>query len=185
MSSTSSTSDLGPATVRVGRILRPHGLRGEVIVEVSSDVAERFAPGSSLLLRRPGGGQETLRVAAARAHGQGALVLFADRARREDVEDLRGCELEVAAAEVPPAPQGAFWQHEILGAICRDREAGELGVVAGLEDQGGGLLLRIEGPRGVLLVPFVEPFIARLDREARTLELTLPAGLIEACASRS
>lgn len=185
MSSTSSTSDLGPATVRVGRILRPHGLRGEVIVEVSSDVAERFSPGSPLLLSRPDGGHETVRVVAARSHGQGVLVRFEGRERLEDVEDLRGRDLEVAAAEVPPAPAGAFWQHELLGARCRDREAGELGVVAGLEDQGGGLLLRIEGPRGVLLVPFVEPFVAGLDREARALELSLPAGLIETCASRS
>ena len=50
---------------------------------------------------------------------------------------------------------------------------------------GGGLLLRVVGPRGEVLVPFVEAFVAAVDRAAGTIELELPAGLVEECGSRS
>jgi 16S rRNA processing protein RimM len=187
MSSTSSTSEPRalPATILVGRILRPHGLRGEVIVEVLSDVAGRFSPGSELALRRADGGVATLRVESSRQHGKTARVLFGGCERREDAEALRGGELEVELASVPEAPQGAFWQHELLGAHCHDRRTGDLGRIEELLEQGGGLLLRVVGVRGELLVPFAAPFVGGLDRAARRLEVDLPEGLIEACASRS
>lgn len=187
MSSTSSTSEPRalPATILVGRVLRPHGLRGEVIVEVMSDVSGRFAPGSELDLRRADGRVTTLRIESSRPHGQGARVLFAGCQSREDAEALRGGELEVALASVPEAPEGAFWQHELLGARCHDRRSGDLGRIEELVDQGGGLLLRVVGERGELMVPFAAPFVGELDRSARRLEVDLPEGLIEACASRS
>ena len=191
MSSTSSSPERSgasrpaPATVQVGRILRPHGLRGEVVVEVVSEVPGRFAAGSELLLRRRDGELARVRLATGSAGGGTVRVRIEGYADREAAEALRGCELEVAIERVPAAPAGAFWHHELVGAVCRDRRAGELGEVEELVEQGGRLLLRVRGAVGELLIPFAEPFLAGLDREARTLTVDLPPGLIETCASRS
>src|SRR5689334_19542840 len=113
MSSTSSRtsevrSDL-PETVTVGRVLRPHGVRGEVVVEVLSDVPGRFDPGSSLLPVRegkqrasgPAGSPSSVKspprliVASSRPHKSGALVVFEGIADRDQAEELRGLWLEV------------------------------------------------------------------------------------------
>jgi 16S rRNA processing protein RimM len=170
--------------VLVGTILRPHGLRGEVVVEVASEVPGRFAAGSELLLRGKDG-VRAVRIAQGTQRGGTARVRFDGASSRDDAEALRGCALEVPIERVPAAPRGVFWQHELVGASCRDRRQGELGVVEGLVEQGGGLLLRVVGDRGELLIPFAEPFLGGLDRATRTLTVDLPPGLTETCAYRS
>jgi 16S rRNA processing protein RimM len=194
MSSTSSTSDVSgrrPETVAVARVLRPHGLRGEVVVEVLSDVPGRLEAGSELWLAGPSDGADgagpprRVRVAAARSLGRRRAVRLEGMADRASVEALRGAWLEVEMERVPPAPPGSYYPHELVGCRCRDRRLGELGVAQALIADGGGLLLRVVGPRGDLLVPFVETFVESVDRESRTIELALPEGLVEECGSRS
>ena len=171
--------------IAVGRILRPHGLRGEVVVEVLSDRAERFAPGAELILTRSGQQPERVSVATARAHPSGLRLSLSGQQDRAAAEALRGAFLEVPGADLTPAPPGAFYPHDLIGYSCRDRREGELGTVQDLVANGGGLLLVIEGAGRQLLVPFVDSFLAAVDRTARTLELDLPEGLVETCASRS
>jgi 16S rRNA processing protein RimM len=169
----------------VARVLRPHGLRGDLVVEVLSDVPGRLRAGAELWLVPAGGEAERVRIERVGRHAAGATVRLHGRGERDAVEGLRGAELEVERDRVPAAPEGSYYHHELLGCRCRDRREGELGEVVELEADGGGLLLAIEGPRGRLLVPFAAAFLERVDVAARTIELDLPEGLVEACASRS
>lgn len=181
-------SDL-PETVAVGRILRPHGVRGEVVVEVLSDVPGRFDPGSSLLQVREGraAGSPTsprLIVAASRPHKSGALVVFEGIGDRDRAEELRGVWLEVPRSEVPAAEPGTYYEYELLG--CRCFVGGEeLGRVEELREDGGGLLLIVDDGERRIPVPFVRAFLASVDVAGGRIELDLPEGLLEACASRS
>ncbi len=192
MASRSSTSSATaapragePDSVVVGVVHRAHGIRGEVAVEPLSDVPGRLAAGSALTAVDRRGGRRELRVASARPHQGLSLVTFEEVADRDAAEALRGATLEVALAEVPPPPAGAFYQFQLVGCRCRDAAAGELGLVTDLVDDGGGQILVVSGPAGEVLVPFVERFIRSIDLEARSIELELPPGLIEACASGS
>jgi 16S rRNA processing protein RimM len=72
-----------------------------------------------------------------------------------------------------------------VGCRCRDGRYGELGRVAEVVEDGGGLLLEIESPGRHLLVPFVRAFLKSVDVTAGEIELDLPEGLIEACESKS
>ncbi len=187
MSSKSSKTERPPKSdlVLVGRVQRPHGVRGEVLVESWSEVAGRFAPGASLILTLADGAPRTVRVAAARPLARGILLRFEDVDDRDAAEGLRGGELAVARAEVPGAPAGSFYYFELVGCFCRDRRAGDLGRVSDLLEDGGGLLLAVNDGARTLLVPFVESYLADVDVEGRKIELDLPEGLIEACASKS
>ena len=104
MSSKSSKTDSArndlPETVTVGRVLRPHGVRGDVAVEVLSDVPGRFEPGSSLLAAREGETPARLKVAAGRPHKGGVVVRFEGIDDRDRAEELRGMWLEVPRSEV-------------------------------------------------------------------------------------
>jgi 16S rRNA processing protein RimM len=204
MSSTSSKTD-GPSdlpetpeTIAVGRILRPHGLRGEVTVEVLTDAPRRLDPGSSLLLVRAGEAPVPLVVVGRRAQGtpdrgEGvpgrtrrdlALLRFAGVDDRDGAEALRGAWLEVERSRVPPAPPGTYYRFELLG--CRCVNGGEeLGEVLEVVEDGGGLLLLVSDGRREVPVPFVARFLRAVDVERRRIDLDLPPGLIEACASRS
>jgi 16S rRNA processing protein RimM len=210
MSSKSSTSRPGD-WVAVGRVLRAHGLRGDVVVESLSDNPERFAPGSVLAafsrgaLDAAGPGsplepspleplppespppvpRQHLEVAAAQPHGGALRVRFAGCDDRDAAEALRGLELAVAVGEVPAPPEGEYWHFQLLGCRCIDAAAGDLGEVVDLVEDGGGLLLVVDDGQRRVPVPFVRAFLRRVDPEGRKIELELPPGLLEVCASRS
>ena len=181
--SVSPRSDL-PATVVVGRILRAHGVRGEVSVELSSDVPDRFRPGASLLLRAAGGEPRRVTLASCRAYRGGALLAFEGFEGREAVEDLRGAVLEIERERVPPAEPGTYYHFQLLGCRCA-ADGEELGEVVDLLEDGGGLLLVVDDGDRKVPIPFVGSFLKEVDVERGRIELALPEGLLEACASKS
>jgi 16S rRNA processing protein RimM len=173
-----------PETVAVGRVLRPHGIRGEVMVEVLSDVPARFRKGSRLQGVREGAPPVTLTVAAGRVHKTGAVVRFEGFEDRDQAEALRGLDLEVPRAEVPKAPRGTYYQYELLGCLCRN-EGEELGKIVEVVEDGGGAMLIVEGEGKRVPVPFVKAFLKRVDVARGRIDLALPEGFLEACESRS
>ena len=188
-SKSSKTTEDGPRDlperVTVGRVLRPHGVRGEVVVSVLTDVPDRFGRGRELLMaREEGGPARTVVVESHRAHKTGAVVRFAGVEDRDGAEALRDFWLEVERSKVPPAPPGTYYHYELLGCRCRDGER-DLGEVVDLVEDGGGLLLIVsDGERRVPL-PFVASFLKQVDVAGRRIDFELPPGLVDACASRS
>jgi 16S rRNA processing protein RimM len=174
-----------PDAVLVGRVRRAHGVRGEVVVEALSDVAGRFTAGARFLVTPVGGARRALRAEGVRSHNEGLLVRFEGVATRDEADRLRGADLEVPSGDSPRPPAGAFYYFELVGCRCRDQRHGELGRVAEVVEDGGGLLLEIESPGRRLLVPFVRAFLKSVDVSAGEIELELPEGLIEACESTS
>lgn len=185
MSSKSSTTDAGDSdNILVGLIHKPHGLRGEVTVEVLSDNTGRFAPGSELSLAVPGVPERMVRVRSSRAHGRGLVVGFESVEDRDAAELLRGGRLGVERADVPPAAADEFYHFELIGCRCRDGGR-DLGVVRAVIEDGGGAILEIADGEELLLVPFVKAFLTSIDPAAGTIELDLPDGLVDTCRSRS
>ena len=187
MSSRSSTEERQaelPDTVEVARIRSPHGVRGGVAVDVLSDVEGRLDAGSELLLKTVGGDRRTVRILASRPHKTGRVVVFEGFEAREEAATLRGAVLEVPRSQVPPAEDGFYYQFELVGCLCSDADEGELGVVTDVLEDGGGLLLQVEGAGMSILIPFVDAVVTGVDIDARRIELQLPEGLIEQCASR-
>jgi 16S rRNA processing protein RimM len=173
-----------PETVAVGRVLRPHGVRGEVVVEVLSDVPARFKQGSRVIGVREGAPATQLTVAAGRVHKTGAVVRFEGYDDRDRAGELRGLDLEVPRAEVPKAPRGTYYQFELVGCLCRDHGV-ELGRVVEVVEDGGGVMLIVEGEGRRVPVPFVKEILRRVDVARGRIDLALPEGLLETCASTS
>ena len=173
-----------PETVAVGRVLRPHGIKGEVAVEVLSDVPGRFEKGSRVQGVREGKPSRTLVVAASRPQKGGAVVRFEGFEDRDQAEELRGLDLEVPRSEVPKAPEGTYYQYELLGCLCFN-EGEALGRVVEVTEDGGGLMLIVEGEGRRVPVPFVREFLRAVDVETGRIDLALPPGLLEECAFRS
>lgn len=181
---TESSREL-PERVTVGRVLRPHGIRGEVVVEVLTDVPGRFDPGSELLAaREEGGPARTVTVASHQPHKTGARLRFQGVEDRDQAEEMRNLWLEVERSRVPAAPPGTYYHYELLGCRCFDGDQ-DLGEVVDLIEDGGGLLLMVSDGESRVPIPFVESFLRKVDVAAGRIELDLPPGLVEACASRS
>lgn len=187
-----------PGTVEVGRIRRSHGVRGEVVVESFSDTPDRFAVGRELLVSPAlgtegasglSGGPRHLTITSVRPHKGVLLVCFEGIEDRDAVDGLRGALLEVERSQVPEPPEGTYYYFQLVGCRVRDAREGDLGEVADVIEDGGGVLLAVEQVAGEskrrLLVPFVATMVRSVDTRAGTIELDLPEGLVEACVSRS
>ncbi|GAA2779798.1 ribosome maturation factor RimM [Saccharopolyspora taberi] len=176
-------SDQEPVTLVVGRIVKPHGVQGELVVEVRTDSPElRFAPGSVLGLRRRGArGSESFTVAAVRPHA-GRLLVFAEGVRgREAAEELRGAVLTVPADELEPTDDpDEFHDHQLEGLRVVLPDGADAGVVTDVVHTPAGELLAVRTPeRHEVLVPFVTEIVPEVDLEGGRLLVDPPEGLFD------
>lgn len=169
----------------VATVRRPHGLKGEVLVDVQSDVPGRLAPGDRIEVVSSEGERSVAKVGERRQHPRGTLVRLEGVDDRTQADLLRGARFEVRRQETPPAPDGSYYYFELVGCRCVDRRRGELGRVTGVVEDGGGLILEISDGQQEVLIPFVRDYVRNLDVVDGRIELELPEGLVEACASTS
>ena len=164
----------------VGRIGRPHGLKGEVTVEVLTDVPEwRYVPG--LVLRTSPPERGPLRIDAVREQNGRLLVRFDEVSDRTAAESLRGVVLAVDSATSPPLDDPEeFWDHDLIGLRAVTVAGLDLGEVIAVVHPPGADLLAIRRPGGAeVLVPFVAAMVPKVDLSAGRVLLDPPAGLLE------
>ncbi len=174
-----------PPTVVVAEVRRPHGLRGEVVLTLLSDVPHRLEEGSELQLVLPSGERKDVVIKTVRVQKGSAVVGFAGSKNREDAETFRGARLEVPRDLVPPSPEGSYYFFELLNCACNDCREGYLGRVVEVVEDGGGLILRVDDGGRELMIPFVRAYLKRVDIGTGTIEVDLPEGLVETCTSPS
>ncbi len=154
----------------------PHGLKGEVKLEVRTDAPERrLAVGSTLETDPADLGPVT--VTANREYKNQIYVRFAEYTDRTSVEALRGTKLIIESDE-DEGEEDAWFPHELIGLEALDPDGYELGVVAGLEPTPAHDLLLVKEPDGVITrVPFVKQIVTEVDLEDNCVVIDAPAGL--------
>jgi 16S rRNA processing protein RimM len=165
----------------VGRVGRPHGVAGEVVVEVhTDDVDRRFAEGAELATDPESAGP--IRVESCRWHHGRLLLRIAGVADRTAAEALRGVALVAdSATSAPLGDPDEFWDHDLEGLEVLDRSGRRLGTVGGVLHLPGGDLLVVPGPDGAeALVPFVKAIVPVVDRAAGRIVVDPPEGLFDA-----
>lgn len=181
MSSTPTAE--GPGALLVGVVVRPHGLHGELVVEVRTDSpAERFTPGA-VLMRAAADGVPAgvLTVEASRPHSGRLLVRFAEAADRDAAEGLRGARLLIdSAALPPPGDPDEFHVHQLEGLRAELADGAVVGTVREVVHGPGGELLVVARPEQPdALVPFVREIVPTVDLDGGRVVLTPPEGLLE------
>ncbi|MFF5074526.1 ribosome maturation factor RimM [Micromonospora olivasterospora] len=178
----------------VGRIGKPHGIRGEVTVEVRTDEPEaRFAPGS-MLRTEPGATPASasaqpgvyqvpaeLTVESARWHQGRLLVAFEGVLDRHVAEALRGTLLGVDSADVaPPEDPEEFHDHQLVGLAVVTTDGERLGEVARIEHAPASDLLVLRRPEGrTALIPFVKAIVPEVDLAGGRVVVDPPGGLLD------
>ena len=170
----------------VGRIAKPHGIRGEVVVEVrTDDPGARFAVGSTLAVDPTGDVSaktpDSLTIEAARPHQGRYIVLFSGLSDRNRAEELRGVLLCVDSAMVEAAEDpDEFNDFELVGLAAVGADGVALGEIVRIEHAPASDLLVLRQPSGKLsLVPFVRAIVPEVDLVAGRVVLTPPEGLLD------
>ena len=166
----------------VGRIVRPHGVRGELTVDVRTDDPElRLAVGVVLATEPAAAGPLT--VVGSRWHSGRLLLSFAGVDDRTAAEDLRGTLLVVDSADLgdPPDPD-EYRDHQLIGLNVIAPGGEQVGTVADVLHHGQDLLVVAgTGKRAgaEILIPFVSAIVSAVDVSAGLLRVDPPPGLLD------
>jgi 16S rRNA processing protein RimM len=176
--------DPSPDTVVVGRIGRPHGVRGLATVEVrTDDPDDRFAPGTQLRTDPPERGPLT--VVDKRWHSGTLLLQLAAPSgevyeSRETVDSLRNTMLLVPVAELPEIEEpDAYYDHQLVGLRAELPDGSVIGEVTGVRHEAQDLLVVRRSEGGEALIPFVAAIVPTVDVTAGLLVVDPPEGLLE------
>lgn len=166
----------------VGRVVKAHGVTGELVVEVRTDDPElRFAPGALLRAKGSDRREQNYAVEAARPHGARLLVRLSGVADRDAADALRGSVFVIDSADLPPIEEAdTYYDHQLEGLRVRTADGGEIGVVTEVLHTAAGELLAVkrdDAPE--LLVPFVSAIVTWVSLEDRVVEIDPPDGLLE------
>jgi 16S rRNA processing protein RimM len=162
----------------VGRIGRPHGVRGEVTVEVRNEEQEsRFAPGTALATDPAATGPLT--VEATRWHKGILLLRVVGVNDREGAENLRGTLLVIDSADIPPTGDpDEFYDHQLVGLTVVTTEGDDVGQVVDVLHHGQDLLVVRRPARAEVYIPFVKALVPEIDLEKGMLVVDPPPGLL-------
>lgn len=164
--------------VVVGRVVRPHGVRGEAVVEPRTDRPEqRFCAGQAMLTDRG----TTLRVRSSRRHGERLLVQFDGVADRDAVEALRGLRLQVEVEPaIEPSQPDVYDDMSLIGLTALLVSGEVVGRVHAVEHLPMHDLLVVEGDGGRRArVPFVKAIVVDVNLPDKRLTIDPPAGLLD------
>lgn len=160
----------------VGRVARPHGIGGQVIVNPETDFPEdRFRIGQVLLVG-PADRPVERAINEVRFHQGRPILALAGVQTMDDAEVLAGADLWVPQAALDPLPEGTYYRHDLIGCEVRDTLDRTIGRVTAVEGTLDRSYLVIDGD---VMLPLVDGICLQVDMAARRIVVDPPEGLIE------
>jgi 16S rRNA processing protein RimM len=172
----------GGRHIVVGRLRKPHGLKGDTtLFPLTAEPERLLAPGAEVWLVGLDGevvaGPVT--IERSRSYHREWLIKFAGADGREALEPWRGLFLAVPPERITPPAADEVYLHELTGFSVRLPDGTPLGLVSSLYEMPSGLMIEVQGPRREFLLPYKKEFVREVDREGRRLVVVPPDGLLE------
>lgn len=166
-----------PDFLVVGKLRRPHGLHGEILMDIYTDFPERIRPGAFLYA---GPQRQSLEVRSVREHQPAMLVTFKGFADRDAAAELRNLLVYVRTAERPALPEGEFYHHQLIGMNVLEENDNLLGTVKEILQTGANDILVVQTPEArEVLIPLIDEVVVDISPEQREIRVHLMPGLID------
>jgi 16S rRNA processing protein RimM len=168
--------------VVVGRLRKPHGLKGDCnLFPLTDNPATIFAPGREIWVVDLAGDTVAgpLTVERSREYHREWLVKFAGVESRDALEPFRAHFLAVPPDQLGPLAEDEVYLHELDGFSVRLPDETPLGLVSAVYELPAGIMIEVQGPKREFLLPYKKEFVQVVDRAGRRLTVTPPEGLIE------
>lgn len=165
-----------PVFVAIGKLHRPHGVRGEIAMEVLTEFPERVRVGKTVFV---GDTRLPLRIRSRRKHQANLLLAFDELNTPESLQGLRNQVVYVRAEDLPPLPEGDFYHHQLIGLQVVDENGTPHGLVTELLETGSNDVLVVRRPSGPeLLLPVTDETLLEVDLDAGRMRVHLLPGLL-------
>jgi 16S rRNA processing protein RimM len=163
----------------VGRIARPHGIRGQVVVNLDTDFPhERFQPGAELFVK-PSTVPERMVIATVRFHNERPIIGFEGVTDMNQAVALAGSELRVPVDRLAVLPSEMFYRHDLVGCAVDKADGSHVGEVTDVEGTLSGSRLVVATGRGEVLVPLAAEICRSIDVAGKRIVIEPPEGLLD------
>jgi 16S rRNA processing protein RimM len=166
-----------PVYLAVGFLRRPHGVHGDILMEVYTDFPERLQAGTKVIL---GEKHVPASIKHIRSHNDGLLIGFEGFETPELVGQLRNLTVYVPTADRPALPEGRYYHHQLLGIRVVDDAKKELGTLTDIIETGANDVYVVTDEDGLaLLLPAIQDVVLGVDLSAKTMTVHLIPGLVD------
>lgn len=166
-----------PAFLVIGKVRRPHGVKGDVLVEIYTEFPERLRPEAVVYV-----GEEhlPLKISRRRNHNEGLLLAFEQYTTPEQVGRFRNQLLYTAKSDAPELPPGEYYLYEFIGLDVVDEKDVPLGKVSEVLQTGANDVYVVTNESGgELLLPAIAEVVLDVDIAAKKMRVHLLPGLLE------
>jgi 16S rRNA processing protein RimM len=168
-----------PEWLVVGRVAKPHGVHGDILVKVLTDFPERLADGVRFGIGDDDPPSQFHEAHRVRYH-KGRWLISVDGIRdREGVDQWRGKLLFLPEQSLDELPPGYYYEHHLVGLVCRSAAGEEFGKVVGIDTETQQTRLLVRRERREFQVPYVPEIVREVDLEAGVMILDPPKGLLD------
>ena len=161
--------------IRVGKILRGFGIKGEVKVQIITDEPEKRFKVKKVLYLKQDESFSPVTITSVRYHQSNVLLSFADHPDLTSVEGYHGCELFVDRKDIKS--KDSVYAFELMNVSVYKEDGTLVGVVSDILDTGAHIVLRIKTDAKDVLIPYVDRFIVRFDQTKNILVIRWMEGL--------
>ena len=166
-----------PEFLAVGKLLRPHGVQGELHFAIWTDFPERLVNGTQVFVGKT---YEPMKVEHLRGHESNPIISFVEINNREDCAPLRNQVVYVRTNDLPPLPDGEIYLHQMIGLrVVRDDDNALLGRVIEILETGANDVLIVRRGNGPdILIPDIDSVVLKVDLEKEEIRVRLLPGLL-------
>jgi 16S rRNA processing protein RimM len=162
----------------LGRITKPHGLKGEVQVLLDVDDPEYYEDMESVFVEQKGELVPYF-IESIKVRTNMVIVKFESVDTLETATKLKNAILYLPEDLLDDLDEDDYYFHDLIGCTVIDSEKGELGQVKAVHTMPAQNLLEIEHQGKEVLIPIIDSIVTKVDKEAKKIDVTLPEGLLE------
>jgi len=165
--------------ITIGRVVKPHGVKGEVKIEPLTDHPGRFEKLQRVFLVSPTGKQKECAVRSVRYLADAPLLLLAGYDAPEQARELNGWLVQLPEEEALPLPEGQYYWFELIGMEV-ESEAGErLGKIVDIFETGSNDVYVMKAGKREIYLPATKEVIKQVDRKSRRMVIHVLDGLLD------
>ena len=158
----------------VGRVLRPHGVRGELLLETLTDFPEHLAEQKTVYLGDP---PQPHPLGGVRIHRHQLILRLADCADMDTANSYRGQLVQIQAEAAAPLPEGLYYHHQLIGLAVYTDAGEHLGELVEVLETGANDVYVVKGEQGEVLLPVIADVIGAVDLPGHRMTVHLLDGL--------
>ena len=165
--------------VLIGKIVGAHGLKGTSKIQSYAESLEIFESGTTLLVRRPDGGENCYKIDWIKLHSHGALLALKEVSDRNQAKLLIGSELYIEKTKLPELEAGTYYWFDLIGMGVFTADERYIGRLDSIIETGANDVYVVKNGDKEILVPALESVVCCVDIESRVMRVELPEGLEE------